>query len=79
MKNAKKLLALLLSAVLLAAFAGCGNSDGPSGEPAGQSSGTAKGQFESEDIKLINDLYDDEGLELISVRNVREAIREALK
>ena len=62
----KKLIVLFAIMLLILSFAGCGNSDGPSGEPAGQSSGTAKGQFESEDIKLINDLYDDEGLELIS-------------
>ena len=41
MKNAKKLLALLLSAVLLAAFAGCGNSGG-----------TAQSQSEEKKLKI---------------------------
>ena len=36
MKNAKKLLALLLSAVLLAAFAGCGNSGGTAQSQSGE-------------------------------------------
>lgn len=65
----KKLIIVLALLLVSLSVAGCGSSDQPtddSSKDAGNGTEAAAGEFESEDIKLINGLYDEEDLELIN-------------
>lgn len=65
----KKLIILLALMLVSLSAAGCGNSDQQADDPSADTeskSEAAAGEFESEDIKLINGLYDEEQLELIN-------------
>ena len=65
----KKLIIVLALMLVSLSAAGCGNSSQPtddSSKDAGNGTEAAAGEFESEDIKLINGLYDEEDLELIN-------------
>ena len=65
----KKLIILLALMIVSLSAAGCGNSDQQADDPSADTeskSEAAAGEFESEDIKLINGLYDEEQLELIN-------------
>lgn len=65
----KKLIIVLALLLVSLSVAGCGSSDQPtddSSKDAGNGTEAAAGEFESEDIKLINGLYDEEALELIN-------------
>ena len=59
----KKLIILLALMLVSLSAAGCGNSDQQADDPSADTeskSEAAAGEFESEDIKLINGLYDEE-------------------
>lgn len=61
----KKLFTLLLTALLFSA-AGCGGNNEETPPDHQQEDNVTTGNFETEDVKLINELYDEEDLELIN-------------
>ena len=61
----KKLFTWLLTALLFSA-AGCGGNNEETPPDHQQEDNVTTGNFETEDVKLINELYDEEDLELIN-------------